>query len=113
MLELLSRGVFASFFFSLLEAQSYDAASHSSLRQRFGLYPMADGARIRCAIGAVLPRPECVQPRAKRSPREIKQLYAAPFSAANPLLKLLPLVVVLSNSLTSFHVVAKTVLDSL
>lgn len=57
--------------------------------------------------------PECVQPRAKRSPREIKQLYAAPFSAANPLLKLLPLVVVLSNSLTSFHVVAKTVLDSL
>lgn len=56
MLELLKPWRICFVFFSLLEAQSYDAASHSSLRQRFGLCPMGDGARIRCAVGAVLPR---------------------------------------------------------
>lgn len=65
MLKLLSCGVFASF-------SVCGRRSHTMLR--FGLYPMGDGARIKYAVGAALPRARLVQPRAKRKtkrkPRE-------------------------------------------
>lgn len=71
-------------FFSLLEAQSYDAASHSSLRQRFGLYPMADGARIRCAIGAVLPRAGMRAAKSQEKSKRNKATLCCSFFSGQP-----------------------------
>jgi hypothetical protein len=72
MLEPLKPWRIFALVFSLLEAQSYDAASHSSLRQRFGLYPMGDGARIRCAVGAVLPRAGMSAAKSQEKTKRIK-----------------------------------------
>jgi hypothetical protein len=74
---------------------------------------MGHGARIRCAVGAVLPRAGLSAAKSQEKTKRNKTTLSCFFPAANPLLKLFLLVaVVVYNSLTSFHVVAKTVLDS-
>lgn len=118
MLKLFGCGVFVSFSVCTRRSHTMLRATPDLVSASAQVYPMGAGARIRCVVGAALPRARLVRPRAKRIPREnqeSKKTTLSNFSSGQPTFEafLLLVVVVLSESLTSFHVVAKTVLDSL